>query len=249
MKNLIYFFFFALLLAPHAKALGAVAEIQFTMYAGEELCNELTLYDDTFQGALTAKDLWAEKNFMERDLEAHTLSADEAGVTIKYLNVIDDFVNNVTTEVCVSAEEAGDYHGLLIYRAYNEGDTTAANLGTWIVVHTTERPPEPAPSGGGGGGGGKGTARLVVAANKTNSTNLSKSTDGSFEYLAEQNSQQETQPSGIEGETQQGNEEEPKLFRAWQIIPVLFIVAVAAASIMVRKKRREVTFNQQKFSV
>lgn len=107
-------------------------EIVFEGKVGEEICYEVDVMVSSSIDILV-EDRWAEEGVNDRKLSKHKMVNEELGLEIFYnnkFNVDDEEV----LEVCLSGENAGNYHGVLLFK----GDGVSAGVGLWLVVNLEE---------------------------------------------------------------------------------------------------------------
>lgn len=242
-----FFIFLLILLTPFAFAEGfSPSSLVYLMQPNEELCQVVSLDSDSV--SITVSDSWAENKDVDWQIGLFNTAASEHGLSIDYDEELT--IDEREIPVCISGSKLGEYHGAIIFAQAKEG-TSIVRFDVWLKVVIEEQPAETqqqTSSGGSssGGGGGGGSAVKAVAKNATNSTDAKD-----VEYLAGSTDMTAATTGGadITSDTIQENVEKSGLSPILKIIPIIFIAAVFVGAILVRKKRRALTFNQQQFQV
>jgi len=212
-------------------SLGVVSGVEFlpsslTFLEGldDELCQVIEISDENYQGKIFIDDLWAE-SYEERDIENFSLDAGDLGLSISYVDTIVGFEESIEIEVCVDGEESGRFMGVLVYQLEEGGEE---EIGSWIFVDVEE----PSVVVGGGGSGGGGNGRITTISVQAHEDEIARELE-EFEIRKERGDFEE--PAGITGSAVDESVG-PDFISG--IIPLIFILFVAAASFYVRRKRR-----------
>jgi hypothetical protein len=102
----------------------------------KEICEKLTIEYSIVNGLVEGRDLWAEKNLNTKDLHAHNLSMEDAGLTITYPKSV-RINGQKDVDICVNAQSAGLYHGALFYKTITTTGNTGIELNIWIIANIT----------------------------------------------------------------------------------------------------------------
>jgi len=108
------------------------SEINFNTIENQESCNQIMISTEG-QGILIGEDKWAEKGITERKFLIHTLSPEDLDLEVNYPKRF-EIKNYATVNVCITAEDSGFYHGLLLYKKEN----SKAGVGIWMNLNVTE---------------------------------------------------------------------------------------------------------------
>jgi hypothetical protein len=133
MKKLfaLFFFIFLISFASAFELSISPPQIDFNLTANHESCSQINVYlekPDTLIGA----DKWAQKGITERKFSLHTLSSKDLGLKVNYPKRLQ--AQNLTKiNVCISAKNAGFYHGLLLYKT----ESSKSGVGIWINLNVT----------------------------------------------------------------------------------------------------------------
>ncbi|MBT4376109.1 hypothetical protein HOD29_01925 [archaeon] len=103
-------------------------QVNFEGELKQEICGNFFISTPE-KSILIGEDRWGEKEETRRKFSAHTLSSEELGLEIKYPELIES-EGEMNSEICISGEKEGNYHGLLLYRL--EGAPTG--IGIWLNV-------------------------------------------------------------------------------------------------------------------
>ncbi|MEK6890896.1 MAG: hypothetical protein AABX03_02055 [Nanoarchaeota archaeon] len=110
----------------YANSLGlSRANLEFVGDIGEEVCKELIIFSGE-SVSVSGEDRWSLKN--SKELSDYTKYADELKIDINYPESV-NFNKKETVNVCITGNENGKYHGVLIYK-----DPEIAGVGTWLEV-------------------------------------------------------------------------------------------------------------------
>jgi hypothetical protein len=126
----------------------------FMTDSGEELCQSAFVESDS--RAIEVSDKWASDVEQKWSVDGFDNSAEDHGVSINYPADLDSGENNI--EVCLTAQEEGEYHGALVFREEQQGNSIV-QFPIWLKVVVEEQEIEVATtssqsSGGGSSGGG-----------------------------------------------------------------------------------------------
>ena len=211
------------------------SSLTFDLGKNQEGCKMITIDSDSEK--ITVSDSWAENESVEWKVSSFNTSSDEHEITINYDNELS--IDEREVEVCLSGRKLGEYHGVLLFKEEQQGNSVV-QLGVWLKVLINEKPVA-ASSGSGGGGGGGGGGGIVAPKNTTNATNNSIK----FENTA--NAQSETEAGAESTET----EEETKDYVSgitggaiWEnikarnlVAPGLIVIVIAAALLIYNKRK------------
>jgi len=216
----------------------------FNLTLNEKSCQTITINSNS--DTISVSDKWAVDKDIEWKVSLFNSSADSHSITISYPSEISLPENKV--EVCLSGSKVGEYHGVMLLREEQQGNSVV-QMGVWLKVTITEKqssPPSPPAadnSGGGGssgGGGGSGGGGIAPAKNATTSTptatnieTLSETGTANEETGTSEEQQEQMQTSGITGAVI-GTLKKP----ASTIIIIFIALAIAGAFIYNKNKNR-----------
>ena len=145
------------------------SSLVFELEQNEEGCGTITTSSDSSK--ISVSDLWAENEDIEWKVSNFESSAVEHGISIDYDDEL--LVDEREVEVCVSGNEVGEFHGVILLKEEQEG-SSIVQMGIWIkltVVYPEEEEiPEQIDNNNGGGsssGGGSSGGDLNVVENTT----------------------------------------------------------------------------------
>lgn len=171
----------------------------YNNYVGEEKCLSVTI--DSTSETISVNDFWAADTEIEWKVSNFNTTSGSHGISIDYPSSLS--LDQRQFDVCLSGDRLGEYHGVLLLKEEQEGNSII-QMGIWIKATITEKPAEPeqtttssgssSSSSGGGGGGGA----AVVTKNNTNIT----TTSTTIQTTTTENittTQQQTTTDGITG--------------------------------------------------
>ncbi len=123
----------------------------FNLNPGEEDCQMITINSES--ETIAVSDKWAENKDIEWKVSLFNESADYHNIDISYDELLE---NESQVEVCLSGENLGEYHGVLLLTEEQSGNSIV-QVGIWLKVIIEATPVQSASSSSGGGGGGGGT--------------------------------------------------------------------------------------------
>lgn len=175
--------------------------LEFELLPGEEGCGSVSVTSDSDTISITDK--WAENSSVEWKVSLFNTSSSELGLKMEYDKSL--ALNERNAEICVVGEKIGEYHGVLLLREEQEGNSII-QMGIWLKVEIVEKktpPPEPIPAivtntGGGGGGGGtiKNLTQNITQNSSNNIINLNANNNAD---ASEAKEDENAENSGITG--------------------------------------------------
>lgn len=250
MKKPIFIFLFLLFFTSFASAnLGlSHGKLEFNIDIGEKACEVVTVSSGSYEGEVVARDIWAETIDEERNFNFYTYSADDHGITLDYIDTIVEFEKEFDVEVCLEAEEVGEFKGALIFAPEAETNIVIEK-GVWLLVNVQEAKVEPEPpqqetppanTGGSSGGGGSSGEKVLV------DIVLDEKVE---EVKAERNVEElsvEFAPANEDAEKQETTEEvgsgdEKSKIGIIYFIPIALIAFVVMISVYIVRVRRKGT--------
>jgi len=210
----------------------------FNLTLNEKSCQTITINSNS--DTISVSDKWAVDKDIEWKVSLFNSSADSHSITISYPSEISLPENKV--EVCLSGSKVGEYHGVMLLREEQQGNSVV-QMGVWLKVTITEKqssPPAADNSGTGGSSGGGGGSGIAPAKNATTSTptatnieTLSETGTANEETGTSEEQQEQMQTSGITGAVI-GTLKKP----ASTIIIIFIALAIAGAFIYNKNKNR-----------
>lgn len=173
MKSFIFFIFVFVIMINVVGAVGfSPSSLTFNLQRGEQSCQVITLSSDS--ETITVSDKWAENKDVEWKVSLFNNSASDFGISINYLKEIS--INEREVEVCLLGSQVGEYHGVMILKEEQEGNSII-QMGIWLKVIISELPASGEGSGGGGSGGGSSAKATATPSLTTlNNSNLDTNT-------------------------------------------------------------------------
>ena len=136
----LFFLFFLILILPFSLAVslsGSPSSLNFNLRQGQEECQNISIFSDSYRGSLYSVIKWADKDYAPRSPGEMNLTSDEISLNIiNSPEKINNFNGEAQAEVCISGEEIGNWRGSLEYRT--EGGGIAVGVGVWLRVNITE---------------------------------------------------------------------------------------------------------------
>ncbi|MCX6750830.1 MAG: hypothetical protein NTZ83_05210 [Candidatus Pacearchaeota archaeon] len=160
----------------------------FNLVPNEEECG--TIIVDSTSPTISVSDMWAENKDIEWKVSLFDTSASSHGISIDYDKELS--INEREVEVCVSGSKLGEYHGVILLKEEQEGNSVI-QMGIWIKLiiaektqktQTQENTNQNAGGGGGGDGGGSTTNSTT---NSTNTTEQVVTQGGIYVSVPENN--------------------------------------------------------------
>lgn len=128
MRKIFFIFLFVFLIVKicTANLIVSPEQIDFELMQKETSCKNLSLEG---KGIILVKDKWAEKWETRKEFNLHKLNSNEVKIELDYpKNISIDKKEKI--EICLTPEEFGKYHGLLLFREEN----SKSGIGIWLNV-------------------------------------------------------------------------------------------------------------------
>ncbi len=237
MKSYFFVLFFIFLVLPSVSAVGfSPSSLTYDLQQGEEKCQVISLTDVTEQIEVT--NLWAESPEVEWELANFDTLASEHDLNLFY--TIDNAENGKEVNVCISGSDLGEYHGVIIFRQEQEGNSIV-QLAVWLKVIITEviQPPASSASSSGGGGGSGGKKAGITTVSIQESEKETANEIAEFEELSAETETDEEENAGITGNAINNDERNISVVN---FIPIIFIAVIIAVSIYIKRKRKELSY-------
>ena len=151
-----------LLVLPLVLGVGfSPSSLIYNLEKGQQDCQIVSIISDS--DTISIEDKWAENKDIEWKVELFETSASEHGISINYPS--STIENEI--EVCLSGNNVGEYHGVLLLREEQEGNTII-RAGIWLkaIINEEEQEETTSPSSSTGSSGGGGSV-IIKEENKT----------------------------------------------------------------------------------
>lgn len=117
-----------LLVLPLVLATGfSPTRLNYNLNVGEEDCKNVRV--DSASPTITVSDKWAADENVEEKVSLYETSASEHGLSLSYDDELD--LDEREVEVCLSGNKAGEYHGVLLLREEQQGNSIV-QMGIWL---------------------------------------------------------------------------------------------------------------------
>lgn len=129
MKFIIFLFFIILITGiGGVNAVGySPSSLIFKLNMGEEQCKMITINSDSEKITLTDK--WAENKEVKWDVNLFKNDSDYHSLDLTYPKTLGK--NEKEAEVCIKGSKKGEYHGVLLLREEQKGNSVI-QVGIWI---------------------------------------------------------------------------------------------------------------------
>ena len=134
------------------------SSLTFDLNKGEQSCQVITLSSDS--ETIAVSDKWAENKDIEWKVGLFNSNASDFSIFINYPKELS--IDEREVEVCLSGSQIGEYHGVLLMKEEQEGNSII-QMGIWLKVIISEPPAQTSSGSSGGGGGGGGSSAKATA--------------------------------------------------------------------------------------
>ncbi|MAG27354.1 hypothetical protein CMI47_17615 [Candidatus Pacearchaeota archaeon] len=226
----IFIFLFLIFVIPTAVAVGfSPSSLTFNLQPNEEACGTITL--DSESESISVSDKWAKSEETKWKVSLFDTTAEDHNIAITYPYLLSPEERQV--EVCLSAENEGEYHGAIIFKQAQEG-SSIIQMAVWlklIIEEAIEPPPvQDLPNnnnqGSGGGGGSSNSAPILPPV---------ETTDDKPE-IQELSNQEIPQSPKLENQENQEKTIKSNTTQNTTIIIITLIILITAITIYRRKK-------------
>jgi len=159
MKFYFLFFLFLLITLNGVLATGfSPGSLIFELEQNQEECKTITIMSES--DSIEVNDIWAENKDVEWKVSLFEKDSNYHNIDINYNNQL--VIEERSVDVCLSGSEIGEYHGVILLKQEQEGNSVV-QMGVWLKVTISEKQQTPLEeptitttnenSGGGSGGG------------------------------------------------------------------------------------------------
>ena len=120
----------------------------FDVEQDQDECQVITITSES--ETVVVSDSWAADSSDEWKVSSFETDASEHGIDISYDDLLE---GEDSVEVCLSGSELGEYHGVILLREEQQGNSVV-QMGVWLKVTISEPAPEPEPISGPTSSGG-----------------------------------------------------------------------------------------------
>ena len=199
MKRFIFIFLFFIILIS-VNLVGAVGfsptSLVFNLERGQQECKMISISSES--NTITIEDKWTENKEIEWKVSLFDKDASYHGISIDYPKELS--LDEREIEVCLSGSNIGEYHGVLLMKEEQQGNSIV-QMGVWLkAVISEESVQSQTTSGGGSGSDGRSTTSSgnIVQTILQNSTNNEEQNPVRSEEITDEEDR-ESKNSGITG--------------------------------------------------
>jgi hypothetical protein len=113
-------------------------KINFDLVVGEELCEQINILSEEYNGKISVRDVWAESPDEKGNLDSYSYIAPDHGISIGYLDVIEGSKEIEDFEICLDADKEGEYKGLIIFSP-GTNTNVVVEKAVWLFVRVKEK--------------------------------------------------------------------------------------------------------------
>jgi len=136
--KILFFLLFLIILIPSVLGVGfSPSSLTFNLKPNEEDCGKITLNSDSEK--ITVLDKWAENENTEWKVSLFNTSASDHGLSVNYPEEL--LIDEREVNVCLSGSNLGEYHGVIIFKQEQEGNSIV-QLAVWLKVIIEEKQEE-----------------------------------------------------------------------------------------------------------
>ena len=126
-----------ILALPFALAVGfSPTKLEYNLDVGEEECKIVTLSSDS--ATIAVSDLWAENKDIDWKVSLFETPSSEHRLNLVYDELLE---GEDEVQVCLSGNKAGEYHGVLLLREEQQGNSIV-QMGVWLKAVIEENQEE-----------------------------------------------------------------------------------------------------------
>lgn len=231
MKSIFIFSIFGILISANlVNGTGfSPSSIIMNLEVGEESCQTITITSDS--EVISVSDKWASDVGVEWKVSLFETDASGHGISIDYDDELSEDEREV--EVCVSGSRVGEYHGVILLKEGQQGNSIV-QMGVWIKLVVSEPGVENPPINNGGSTGSSSVSGSVnVVENKTieNVVEEVEDEDEEDEIVVDE-VESEKKRSWLTGAVIGGG------IGNWRVVVGFLIVIIIAVAIVYSKKGR-----------
>ena len=116
----------------------APGKLHFDLNPGIQNCQNIVVSSSDYSGTLKVRDIWTDKQ-KEYNTNHYNKTAAGLGMQISYTKQIDNFNGQQEVEVCLTANNLGNYTGDLIFTPGSDTNIVV-EVGAWLFVNVSETP-------------------------------------------------------------------------------------------------------------
>lgn len=129
-KEIIIISILAILLVNFVSASSfSPSSLTFNLNPGQKQCQSISITSDS--STITINDMWATDKSVAWKVSLFTSSASSHSISIDYPTSLS--INQRTVSVCVSGTEIGEYHGVILMKEGQVGNSIV-QMGVWLKV-------------------------------------------------------------------------------------------------------------------
>jgi len=129
-KAIILTIIFSIFLIGGVSASGfSPSSLTFNLVPNQEQCQTITITSTS--GSITVSDIWAKNKDIEWKFDLFTDSASSHSLSLNYPSSLS--LNERTINVCLSGSNIGEYHGIMLIKEAQEGNSII-QMGIWLKV-------------------------------------------------------------------------------------------------------------------
>ncbi len=150
-----FIFLFSIFFITGVLATGfSPSSLTFNLAKGEEQCQSIHLDSDSSK--ISVIDVWAESSDSEWKISEFKTSSSEHNIIINYPKELSAIQRDVS--ICVTGKKVGEYHGAIIFKQQQEGNSVI-QLAVWLkVIVDGESASKSSSSSSSSSGGGRGAS-------------------------------------------------------------------------------------------
>lgn len=233
MKQFIFFIFLILIftnLFTISSLVGATgfspSSLIYTLKPGENQCKTITINSES--NTIAVEDKWAENKNVEWKVSEFNTGASSHGISISYPKQLS--LNERDVNVCLSGNKIGEYHGVLLLKEEQQGNSII-QMGVWLKVNIGETSQSQSSSTTTSSSSGSSTTTSAASQNTSNNA----TNNGEQNQITEN---KEIKNNGITGGAIGTIIVENKII----IIIFAVCVIIAGAFILIKRKRARENF-------
>lgn len=213
MKPLFYFLFLVFFISAASAAGFSPSSLTFNLKQNEEQCQIVTLTEVTDD--IDVLNVWAENKDVEWKINNFQTDATSLNLDLTYS--VEDNDNGKIVEVCLKGSQQGEYHGAIIFKQQQQGNSVV-QLAVWIKAIIENQQPNSQSNSGNSNSG---------SSTPTTQNQQTQPTQNNIQELSAPNTQSQVQEAQQNTPAITDNtiiKEENGLKMIYIIIPAMFIL-------------------------